>query len=351
VKKIATLLACCLVLLARHAAAEEIEKLTFGLEVSGHLPGDAPLLVEGDKRIDATDLSPPVHTFALTYGVVLPTISSELLLRTGYRFASGSFPEGSIIRSQTITGYSLSAVPVGIGWRMVIAPSWIRFFAGAGIGLTFANFTYEGSGLANGWHTQVYLRGLIGIHLGFGDSWGIRLFGEGLLQSDLDMAPAPTVSFDGLGAGATLVIEVDRPEPGSMATPEESGEPMLRDFGHNAAGGMEAASALIREADDAARIRDFIRAEELYREGVHKLPRDPRTRRNLEVPVRIDWAKALIEIGRSTDAREVLLEAQRIEPGNPQVQELLDSIGTADEVDEQQNLLQRDMPSPFPTRR
>jgi len=161
----------------------------------------------------------------------------------------------------------------------------------------------------------------------------VRIFAEAGYSQALEVLHAPTVDPTFFGFGFAVAARFNRPEPGALTQePVLDGdagdeEPLLADHGPAGDSRLARASALIRQADEKMRRRDFIEAERLYREGVGRLPHDPLTRQNLEVPVRIDWAKVLVEVGRRDDARMVLQEALRIAPTDEVAKALLDELG------------------------
>jgi tetratricopeptide (TPR) repeat protein len=125
----------------------------------------------------------------------------------------------------------------------------------------------------------------------------------------------PDVEPTGIGFGLALVATVTPAALSSLASADgEVEDGRLRDYGPAPSDGLEVAFALIRDGDEAAKKRDFIKAEDCYRRGLGRLPQDGETQRNVAAPVHVDWARALVEIGRTAEARRALDRALEIVP-------------------------------------
>ncbi len=326
-------LASLVSLICETAVAQRADRASIGIEVNGHVRGSAARIDGDTQSVALSNMGPMAHETALSFGIGIPDVAGELVLRIGYGFASGSLPAGSIIGGAETTGYSLSAVPVTMGWRTITAPWLVRFLVGVDLGGQVARMSFDSpdrAQLGGGRSWCFGGRAVAGVHVDVWEFIGVRLYAEGRLSQELAVKEGPDVGLNLFGFGLAVVAAPEQLARASLGAPvdtsaaaDRDGEPMLDD----ADSALSRAAAIIREADEAKARRDFIAAEELYRRGVPLLPRDPDTRRNLEVPVRVDWAKVLVEVGRSRDAREVLREAQKIKPDDRDVRALLEELG------------------------
>jgi len=332
-------------LLPAAGRAQHPDRAFVALELNGHVGATTKGINRNTDSIALSELEPFAHETALSFGIGMSDISSELALRVGYGFASGSLPQGSVIRGAETRGYSLAAVPLAMGWRLLTGGGSLSFFAGVDLGGQMTRMRYESPDramLGGDWSWSFGGRAVAGLHV---DAWefvGIRLYAEGRLAQDLTIEEAPDVGLTLVGVGLAVVAAPEQltrvslgawvdSEPNVEASaPEQEPAEEARDdalpFMEEGISSMERASQLIRDADAARAQRDFINAERLYREAIRLLPRDPETRRNLEVPVRIDWAKVLIEVALFADAREVLGETAKIAPEDKNIRALLDQL-------------------------
>jgi hypothetical protein len=250
-------------------------------------------------------------------------------MRAGYRFADGSFADGSSIGSHQVSGYRLASVPLTIGWRLTFLPYAIRPLIGVDGGGAFTRLRYDlvdESPIESDWLWTWEVRGVAGVHVDVWEWLVARLVIEGRYASGVFMSQGPEYSATGLGIGLAIAASFDRPSASSLAAAppadrdEEDGE--LRRYDRPGKSPLDRAFELVRQGDRALARHDFIAAERHYRRAVRMMPRDQETRRNVEVPVRVDWARALIETGRSAEARETLDTALGIDPENTKALEL-----------------------------
>jgi hypothetical protein len=316
-------------------AARPKPPMVLGLELNGHVPGGVGTVDRDTQSLALSDLGPFVHETAISAGVGFPELDLELALRLGWGFAFGSLPKGSVVGGADTVGYSLSAVPIAMGGRMLLGPApWpFRFLLGGELGGQVVRMKY--------WSWRFGGRLYGGVHADVWQNLGVRLYAEGRFSQKLGMSVGPDVRLGLFGFGLAVVMALEpkpsraQPEPtvaGEAARGQTDGAPApatnATDAPDAAASvSIELASATIRQADKAKARRDYVAAERLYREGVRQLPQDPETRRNLEVPVRVDWAKTLIEVGRSDDAMDVLREALQINPEDPAARALIGELG------------------------
>jgi tetratricopeptide (TPR) repeat protein len=311
------------------AGAGEVDRLVVALETAGHLPGALEATTESTESIPLGATAPAVHEITAAYGIAVRELASELLLRVGYGWADGALAAGSVIGNAPGERYAVRAVPLSVGWRATFLPYRVRPLVGVDAGGRFLDVEYRRTGaapVASGWSFVLGLRGLVGLHADVTKMLAARLFFEARWSRDAQVDGAPDLDLSGFGAGLAVVATFDRPELAPPGPVSDDEAPALRDYGDAGPSRLSQASEVIRQADDAARARRFIEAEALYRKGVSLLPRDPETRRNLEAPVLVDWARTLVEIGRSEEAKRVVEQALEIDPRLESAQKLLDRI-------------------------
>ncbi len=313
-----TALGVLLVAVPARAALDPIDRLVLEAEFDGHIPAKLPAIDDGTRTLQAESLGIPLAAVRLSYGIGVTPLASEIVLRTGYRFARGDLPEGSVIDSLPATSYAFAAVPVSAAWQATLLPYRFRILVGTEVGGQMARLSYGGAeDLRSGWTWRFEMSGRLGVHTEILPWLGVRLFAQARWAQPVAVAHAPSLDLTGIGFGLSVAASLGRPKPGALSAPKvEADEELLRDYDTLGPSRLDEAFALIRDGDQARGRRDFVAAEELYRRAVKLLPRDDETRRNVEVPVRVDWAACLGEIGRAREAKTVLEEALKIDPKN-----------------------------------
>jgi len=314
--------------LAGAGAAPEHQRLVFGAELFMHPPAATPVLNDDTPTLSRRNLRPLVDEAALSFGASYPALALDVVLRGGYTWFGDHLPKGSHLGNVSTPRYTGESVPLTVGMRLrpfpwVVAPT---FGAGAGVRIARAQLervlspTFD-----SGWSFLPMLRGSFGLEAALTDSVTLGLAADAQWSRTLSIPVAPDIDFSGFAFGLAVVLRI---EPAALVRRDKStGDTDLRDYGPALSLRLGKAGELIRAADEAKRSRSFIDADRLYRQGVGKLPRDPETRRNLEVPVRVEWAEVLVEIGQLGEARTVLREALEIDPAYPPAQALYQRIG------------------------
>jgi hypothetical protein len=308
--------------------AAQFDNLFFAVDTSAHWPSSLAPEDASSENLSLSQLRPVVHEAAFLYGVGTKALRGDVVMRLGYRFATGAFPPGSRIGNSAATGYSLEAVPIAVGWQMTLLDTPVRpvldVEGGGSVGRVGFDRATEAR-VSSGWKWCWGLRAGIGAHVDVWQWIGVRLLLSGEWSQELWMDRGPALSMSHVGL--TLAVVARPPLEPAAGTPAPADKELIREYTPaEGAGRMSDAFTVIREGDQAARRRDFIAAEASYRKGVDLLPRDHETRVNVEVPVRADWARALIEIGRATEAVLVITEALRIDPASPRAQAIVEVL-------------------------
>ncbi|MBI3178106.1 MAG: hypothetical protein HYZ27_00505 [Deltaproteobacteria bacterium] len=324
-------ISACLLLAAvpAQAALDPIDRVVLEAEVDGHIPAELATVSDSTRTLELEALGLPVQGARVGYGIGVTLLASEILLRTGYRFARGDLPQGSVIDSLPAESYAFDAVPVTAAWQATLLPYRFRLLVGAEAGGQMARLSYRAEeNLTSGWTWRFELSGRLGVHADILPWLGVRLFAQARWAQPVAVTHAPTLDLTGVGFGLSVAANFDRPKPGALSAPKlEEDEDLLRDYDSLGPSRLDEAFALIREGDEKRGRRDYIAAEDLYRRAVKLLPRDALTRRNVEAPVRIDWAACLKEIGRAHEAKTVLEEALKIDPQNARARAALRALG------------------------
>jgi hypothetical protein len=328
----------------RPAGAQDIDRIVGVLELTAHPPYGLDAIGPATEDLRLSTLRPVLHEVSLLYGAGISELHSEILMRLGYRFAAGDFPAASVFGSARATHYDVDAVPVMLGWRMTFLPFRVRPLLGVDVGGSITRVSYDrlqATTLTSGWVWSWEGRLFAGAHADVWQFVGARLFVEARAARNVFVAQGVPLRTTGIGIGLAITAALDRPEVEALSQPppsiDDAEDDDLRQYGTLDANRMDRAFDIIRQADDAKKARDFIEAEGLYRRGVHLLPRDTETRRNVEVAVRVDWAECLTEIGRKDEAAAVLDEALAIDPTHARAQSLRATLParpapTADEL-------------------
>lgn len=325
-------IALALVVTPASAPARQIDRLFLSVETIGHIPKTLDRLTDNTERLSLSALKPILHETGIIYGVGVTELSSQIVMRIAYRFASGNFPPDSFIGNAGVSRYALSGVPLSVGWRMTFLPYRVRALLGVDAGGAFTHMRYEridAGPVDSGWAWAWEIRGIGGVHVDIWQWLSARVFVEGRYGRAVVVTQGPEYSPSGLGIGIAIAATFDRPKAKALAAkPIDTGDDddSLREYSSLGASRIDHAFEVIRQADEAVKRRDFIDAEALYRRGVHLLPRDEETRRNVEVPVRVDWARCLIDVGRTDEAIRALDEALSIDPNHPAARRLRSSL-------------------------
>ena len=304
--------------------SNKMETLIFGVEVLGQPPSGSAYRLQKNTPIPFNQTSIPFSDLALFYGVSNPELNMEFTFRLGYRRAYGELSTGSTVNSLPVSGFQYQAVPLGVGTHLYFSNHWVRPYTSIEFGGAPQTLSYlrtDEPQIDSEWNLGFELRGAIGVQLHPAPWIGIRFFvvstfGSSLLPEDLQPGLNPTR----LQGGISIVAK--RPGAADQSAIDSSdSEPLLKDY-NALSNSNNAGFEWIRRADLARKEGRLIEAEKLYRQGVRLLPKRRDIRKNLEVPVRIDWAQVLREIGRSDEAVKVLKEALAIDPKNQQVKDI-----------------------------
>jgi hypothetical protein len=308
--------------------AAQLDNLFFAVDTTAHWPGSLAPEDASSGSLSLAQLRPVVHEAAFLYGVGTRILHGDVIMRLGYRFATGAFPRGSRIGSADVTFYSLSAVPIAVGWQMTLLDTPVRPVMDVEAGGSIASVGFDQlvePRVESGWKWCWALRAGVGAHADVWEWVGVRLMVGGEWSRELWMERGPALSMSHVGL--TLAVVARPPVKAAAEKPAPADKELIREYTPvQSAGRMNDAFAAIREGDLSMRRRDFIAAEASYRKGVGLLPRDSETQKNVEVPVRADWAKALIEVGRAPDAAEVITEALRIDPASTRAAAVVDEL-------------------------
>ncbi len=301
------------------AMGEETQGLVFGVELGGHFGAGPGALSRTAPEVSFAELGPPVDEVALTFGSRVDALRSELALRVAYGFASGSADAGG-----TDVDYSVRRIPITFAWRAAFLDGPVHPLLGVDAGLLWTSARYRGAfeGEA-GFDLGFTLRALGGVDFDVGESSHLRAFLQYRLDPGRTVVGGPDLGGEHLAFGLGYLVSFDRPEP--RVRPPATGP--LRSAGTGS--GLEDAFEWIRRGDALAREGDAAAAVRAYQRGVELLPRDPQTRKNVEVPVRVDWAEQLARAGRREEAIEVLQSARRITPADASVLDALRRLGAS----------------------
>lgn len=287
------------------AVGAETDGVSVGVELGGHFGAGPSTLSRTEAEVGFADLGPPLDEVALTLGATVEELRSELALRIGVGFARGSADsDGGEVN------YAIQRIPVTLAWRAAFLNGPFHPLLGVDIGGLWTSGRYDGAFFGEserefGWS----LRALAGTELDAGDSTRLRAFVQYRLDPDLAIPGGPDLEGAHLAFGLGLVFRFARESSGDRRFAERAELPDRPDD-------LSDAYEVIRRADAHARAGRPIEAERAYAEGVRRLPRDRQTRENVEVPVRIAWARQLVKIGRRDEALEVLEAALAIRPSD-----------------------------------
>ncbi|MBI5511137.1 MAG: hypothetical protein HY903_20440 [Deltaproteobacteria bacterium] len=311
------------------AGAADFDRLFFELDTSAHWPQALAAPTPTTSTISFSAVRPVLHEVGVLYGVGSRSLAGDVVMRSGYRFAQGSLPPASKIGNADGDRYALNAVPILFGWHMTFLQARVRPLLALEAGGLVSKLEYGRVGdapLSSGWAWCFSARGGVGAEVAVWEYLTARVVLQGEWTEAAAAAHGPGLSMSHLGVGVGLVARpplLGRGDASAVAD-DDTG---LRDYeGGGAVGRAADAAALIRAGDAAVKKRDFIAAEDRYRRGVAALARDPETRRNVELPVRLDWARVLVEVGRGADAAVVLTEGLEIDPANPRIRAALDDL-------------------------
>ncbi|MCK5688128.1 tetratricopeptide repeat protein [Myxococcota bacterium] len=305
------------------ALAAEIDAMVFEASLFGHFPSSLSTVNRNTDKISLGELSPFLHELQLGYGTSLPNLKSELLFVSGYRYAGADLPSGSILSNKGAETYKLTGIPVLLTLRGGFIPIPILNTLNISFGGTAQKIDYtlvDGESLGGEWGWSWGLRAGVGASMDVGDDLKARLFFQGRLESKLNVDHAPSFSGTGVEVGLSISWRLPRETIEQINFRKEqakSSDSNLKSFTTDetqSKSRLDRAFEIIREADNAKDIGDYIAAAQLYRRGIGLLPRDPETRKNVEAPVRIDWAWCLYETEQRDKAREVLIEALELDP-------------------------------------
>lgn len=298
--------------------AQDVDRLLFSAEGMGHVP--APLTADGRATLGQTH--PWLHEVALAYGVGIGQLGSDVLLRVGYRFGHADLLTPTHDPGGTAAGLGdsidLTACPISLGWRLTLLPYPVRPLLGLDVGGALSSLQVSRPGQTPtpaDWRWGWGVRGIAGVHWDLAAHVGLRGFVEARWAQAVLSQGTADVAMSGFGAGLAILVSMDRVGSAAWAAPGPSAPPLLKDYG-TADTRLERAFVPIRAADEARNRGDFVAAERFYAEGIGLLPQDAETRRNVEIPVRLDWARTLVQVGRRYDALAVVDAALAIDPRN-----------------------------------
>ncbi|MEL6543376.1 MAG: hypothetical protein AAFQ82_02050 [Myxococcota bacterium] len=307
---------------------DETDGIAVGLELGGHFGIGPSELERTGEAVSFGTLGPPVDELALSLGSTVDILRSELAIRAGLGFAAGNATSTSA--SSNEVSYRALRIPLGLAWRAALLDGKTHPLLGLDLGVMWTSLRYEGAFEADtGLSLGFFARALAGVDVETGDGGRLRAFLQYRLDPSLAVVGGPDLDGGHLGFGFAYVFSWSRPaavEPPGLDRfttegPERSVEPT----------GLDVAFDWIRQADALARAGNALEAESAYARGVAALPTDPTTRANVELPVRRDWAKQLVRIGRKDDAVEVLREGLRIAPRDRKTLRALERLGASTE--------------------
>lgn len=313
-KRMRTLAFVLAVLAPASAAAvgDETDGISLSLELGGHFGAGPDEIDRTDASLDFHTLGPPIDEIAVAFGATVEELASELALRIGYGFASGDTGDVS---------YSVTRIPLTLSWRAALFGGKLRPLLGVDVGAMWTGVRYEGAFASDaGLGLSFTLRGLVGGDFAVGERSSLRAFLQYRLDPSRTVVGGPNLDADGVAFGLGYVIRLGRPERS-----DERRDRALRSEGTTS--GLDEAFEWIRRGDEAARRGDAVGAERAYAQGIELLPRDQETRENVEAPVRVDWAKQLLEVGRRDEAIEVLLVAKEISLEPKKINRMLRRLG------------------------
>lgn len=308
------------------------DELAFVLDLRGHAPATTPRLGDDVTHLASSELGGWVDELGLAYGIGTSGLASDLVLRVGLRRARATLPSGSLVGENEIDEARHDAYPVGLVWTTSFLPTRIRPLVGLAAGGSMARASVAGpsGGISSGWGWRWAASLLIGAEADLTRNWGLRVFAEARAEQRVELPDgAPAIGGSRVGAGLAFFARFGRPAKEELARGklEDDRDALLANYDDGSRSRMDTAFAEIRAGDAAARTGDWVGSETHYARGVRLLPKDAATRRNVELPVRVDWARALVQLGQRKAAREVLVEALAIDPDHVAARELLGQLG------------------------
>jgi len=309
-------------------ATSEPDRIILGIEGIVHLAGQDPLVEPSTKALKLTDVSPPFGEASVFYGIRNSPLGLDINFKTGWRVSSVSLQPKSTVHNLSTRTITYTGIPITVGAQLQFFSYRIKPFlsldAGGSLGKVEYQFTDSTTAESEwGFTWEAQLSG--GVQAQALEWLDIRVFARGIASEQLQPSFPPALDSSGLYFGTTLVFSLPMPtrspRPSSSAETDENGEPLLKDYSaiSNAA---NSAYEWIRKGDQARRERRYIESESHYRKAIALMPRRLDVQVNLEVPVRVDWARVLREIGRSAEAIAVIKRALDIDPYNIPAKEL-----------------------------
>ncbi len=299
-------------------------RVYLALDLTAPWPKSLDTITPTTDTVALAALSPPIHDISFAWGALSPEERHALFMRIGYRFAQGNFPDGSVVGSNTVEQYQVRGFPWLVGLQSTFFDTPVKPVANLEAGFVIGQATYQrqdGVNVRSGYQWCRSARVGGGVHLDVSDWLGLRLLLGVEWTQALHPERGPSLAMTNVGLTLAAVGKLN-----STRSRADDGTG-LRDYGSGDSQSRNGDGyAEIRAGDEAKRRRDLPAAEAHYRKGVRMLPRDQETRLSVEVPVRIDWADLLVEIGRAQEAVEVLREAQRIAPQDRRVAVLLEEL-------------------------
>lgn len=308
---------------------EAIDGMTFWAGATLTPPGEATL--SADQSMVSGSAGPWPSGFQLAYGAYIPSRRATILVHSGYeRWQFDFAPNQRVGSDAPLVRATASAIPIGIGGDIAFGPKAYGGFVQGSVGLLVASGEYpntDGQAPASADGKKFFAQASAGGFFNLSDGLSVRAFVQGRMAQDLKFSYSPDIPLGRLALGLSLCYHTHQsawPEP-------KDGGPLSGDQGPRrgeAPGEVsKTTTQAIQKADALKAKNQCVEAAELYAQAVRSLPRNKRMRKNLEVPLRIDWADCLNRIGRIDDAARVLQEAYRIDPENPQVQGAMTKMG------------------------
>ena len=309
-------------------AASDPDRIILGIEGIGHLAGQTPLVEPSTKTLKLPDISSPFGEMTLFYGIRNSPLGLDISFKTGWRISTVSLQAASVVHNQSTRTIAYTGIPIAVGTQLQFFSYWIKPFlsldAGGCLGKLEYQFT-DNTAVESEWGFtwEAQLSG--GVQAQAFQWLDIRLFARGLASEGLQPDFPPALDSSGLYFGTTLVFSFPipnrSPKPPTSLETDEKGEPLLKDYSA-ISNATNSTYEWIRKGDLARRERRYIESESCYRKAIALMPHRLDVQVNLEVPVRVDWARVLREIGRSAEAIAVIKRALDIDPYNILAREL-----------------------------
>lgn len=344
---------------ARAAKKRALPKtnINFALETSDPIPFSLGVVNNQTEKITWSQLNYGGIKFFdggnLSFGGQFIDGYTELAAQLGFRMVKGNFVSGSVNGVGTLESYSAFFVPVRFYVRFTNFKWKVRPYAGLFAGVNVGSVSFVDSHSETKEPIVQFDAGArAGLDFDIVRGFGFGLYFEGELSTKQQISGSAPLSMTGMRAGLSLFYHFRR-HPTDIQREEASSDDITQSYKNMQEAEerqreeerlaaekakeaeetrMKQAFDEIRKGDDAKFDRRCDLAIGFYKRGISYLPKNRDAGKNIEVPVRLDWANCLIELDKIKDALKVLQEANRIDPGNMQVIDAIEAIGGEVEV-------------------